>query len=129
MAVNGQDDKRFSPKEMGEAMNVPPHFLAKVLQQLSKKKIVCSIKGPGGGFYLSPENLKTQVIEVIYAIDGPAVFRSCILGLKKCSSEKPCPVHFQIYSFREGLRLQFEHQTIGGLSHGLEPDQLLNIEL
>jgi len=43
-------------------------FTSKILLELSRKKIITSVKGPGGGFYLSPKNLSIPIIEIIKAM-------------------------------------------------------------
>jgi Rrf2 family iron-sulfur cluster assembly transcriptional regulator len=127
LAMHHHQETKVSVKEMADTLAVPRHFLAKILQQLSRAGLISSIKGPGGGFYLSEENLSQSLIDIIQAIDGD-VLNSCILGLERCSSEEPCPLHFQVYSFREGLRLQLSHQSIAGLARNLTLDQIKSIE-
>lgn len=39
-----------SIKEMTDKLGIPYHFLAKILQDLSKKGLLSSLKGPTGGF-------------------------------------------------------------------------------
>ena len=63
LVVNGDENSRISPETIAETLEVPRHFLAKILQQLSKNGLVSSVKGPGGGFFLSPENRQQHVSE------------------------------------------------------------------
>ena len=37
-------------KEISAKLNIPSHFLAKILQNLTQDQLVVSFKGPGGGF-------------------------------------------------------------------------------
>ena len=113
LAVNSNQKNRIGVTEISESLEVPKHFLAKILQQLAKEELISSIKGPGGGFYLSKKNKEANLKGVIKAIDGPDLFEDCILGLKECSSENPCPLHTQAYGLREGLNYQLEYPTIG----------------
>ncbi|MBR9920232.1 MAG: Rrf2 family transcriptional regulator [Bacteroidetes bacterium] len=126
LALNGKGAKRFSPDTIAEALEVPRYFLAKILLQLSRGGLVSSAKGRGGGFYLSEENLARPVIDIILELEGKEFFKGCVLGLKRCSSAKPCPMHFQAIPLRDGLKFQLENQTIRELSNGLNPIQILN---
>lgn len=83
----------FNAEEVSKELKVPKEFVSKVLQILTNSGIVGSKKGKSGGFYLakSPSNIK--LINIVEAIDGLDVFKSCVLGFPGCSSEKPCPVH------------------------------------
>lgn len=124
LAMHVSLGKKVGVKEIAEALSVPQAFLAKILQQLSKSGIISSTKGPNGGFFMTPENLETAIIQVVITFDGEGVFNSCVLGLPTCSSENPCPLHMQAFAFREGLYYQLKHQTIGEIAKRAERDAL-----
>ncbi len=111
-----KDDYRVGVAELAEALKAPKHFLAKILQQLSKHGLVSSAKGPNGGFYLSEENQKATLEDVIICIDGSNVFSGCVIGLPQCSSDKPCPLHMQANAYRQGLQFHLKYQTIGEMA-------------
>ena len=93
LAVNSSEDKRIMVKDMSKVINVPQAYLAKLLQELSRKGIISSKKGRNGGFYLSVENRKLTLMDVVNVIDGKDKFNSCLLSLEKCNTDKPCPLH------------------------------------
>lgn len=93
-------DKKLSGKEIAEALDVPPPFLAKLLQELSKKNLISSSKGPRGGFYLTEDNRSAPLINVVNQIDGLAWFEQCTLGLPECGNVNPCPIHNAIQPFK-----------------------------
>lgn len=115
LAAHTSDSKKMGVDEVAESLQVPRHFLAKILQQLAKAGLISSSKGPNGGFYLSRENRKGNLHDVAVTIDGEDLFSSCILGLPVCSSANPCPLHTQAYIYREGLAYQFEKLSIQDL--------------
>lgn len=102
IAGNEQEGRRTGVKEIAEAINSPEAFTAKILQQLVRNGLLSSYKGPTGGFELSP-NKKIKLVDIVKAIDGNKLLESCVLGLKICSSENPCPVHFKYVEIREQL--------------------------
>lgn len=112
LAVHSSPERKVGVKEIAESLDVPQHFLAKILQQLSRHNLISSTKGPSGGFYMNPENLQENLRKVVESIDGPDVFSSCILGLPVCSSENPCPLHTKAFIYREGLLAIVDKQTI-----------------
>ena len=112
LEVNGNKQRKIGVKEVSDELKIPLHFLAKILQVLSKHGIISSSKGPGGGFYLNDENRKRPLIDLIDSIDGNEVFSSCILGLPECCDSCPCPLHVQAYAYREGLQYQVSHISI-----------------
>ena len=59
LAVNSNEDHRIMVKDMAEPINVPQAYLAKLLQELSKKGIISSKKGPKGGFFFKQRKQPT----------------------------------------------------------------------
>ena len=103
LALHTSDEKKLGVDEIASALNVPKHFLAKILQQLTKYNLATSSKGRNGGFYLTEENRNATLLPVIEAIEGPNLFTGCILGLPDCSGENPCSFHSQAVDFRDGM--------------------------
>src|SRR3954470_13871019 len=96
------DGSRVGIKEIATSIDSPEHFLAKILQDLSRKGIIQSAKGPNGGFYMDEHALKQPLTAVVEAIDGDGIFTGCALGLKQCSEVDPCPLHNQFKTLRTG---------------------------
>lgn len=116
LAVEGSKDKKLGVQNITDALNVPRHFLAKVLQQLAKNGLISSAKGPSGGFYLSEKNKENSLLDIIICFEGEDVFSNCVLGLPVCSAKNPCPLHTQYEAFKAGLDFQLKRQTIGELA-------------
>jgi len=95
-----RDGKRVGVKEIAEGIDSPVHFIAKILQELSKKGIVQSLKGPTGGFYMDSSSLNHTLADIVVAIDGDKLFHGCGLGLSECSEKRPCPMHFEFKKIR-----------------------------
>ncbi|MEZ4987271.1 MAG: Rrf2 family transcriptional regulator [Saprospiraceae bacterium] len=86
-------DGMLGNKELAAALGVPAPFLGKILQQLeSKQGLISSVKGPGGGFYLSREQLLNPLLEVILTIDGNDVLGTCILGFATMFFPEPLSI-------------------------------------
>ncbi len=84
----------YSIKEISEKLKIPSPYLAKILQTLSKREILASVKGPNGGFKLARSAELITLKDVVDSIDGLHAFDKCILGFEKCGSEENlCPVH------------------------------------
>lgn len=120
LAIHSSEEKKLGVKEVAEAIEVPKHFLAKILQQLSRHGLISSTKGPSGGFYLSDADRNNPLRKVVESLDGPEVFSSCILGLPVCSSENPCPLHSKAMKYRDGLLELIEGNTIEELGKRVE---------
>ncbi|GJM35579.1 MAG: hypothetical protein DHS20C18_45800 [Saprospiraceae bacterium] len=124
LAVHSSPENKVGVKAIAEDLQVPKHFLAKILQQLSRDQLISSVKGPNGGFYMADENLNVPMEKIIKSFDGMEVFTSCILGLPVCSAENPCPLHVQAFAYREGLYYQLQHQSIREMADRVKLQEL-----
>lgn len=97
--------------EIAEAIGSPVAFTGKILQQLVRKQVLSSCKGPNGGFFIK-DPCSLYLIEIIRAIDGNELFCSCVLGLQNCSDTKPCPLHYQIKPIRTQLLVEFSRKSV-----------------
>ncbi len=93
-------------KNIAEEEQIPSHFLAKILQQIARKGLLRSSKGPTGGFCLNVPAKKLKLIDIIDAVDGMHHFTACAGGLPECNSAKACslcdrwkPVQSRIMGF------------------------------
>jgi Rrf2 family protein len=113
IAQKSNTETRVGVKEISRGINAPEHFTAKILQELSRKNLVQSMKGPNGGFYLEKTDLKTSLADIVKAIDGDGIYNECVLGLKACSQKNPCPVHDEFKEIKKNLITMLEKNTIG----------------
>lgn len=70
-------------KDISERYSVPSDVLAKVMQKLTKAKLIMSHQGAMGGYSLARRAEEVSVMDVINAIEGPQV------GIAQCFSEEP----------------------------------------
>ena len=103
---------KIGSKQIADKLNIPAPFLAKTLQELTKKSIISSVKGPNGGFYLTPKNNKKTLFDIIECIDGLGKFESCFLGHEECNEMKPCVIHHLYYPFKNKLLDKLKTKTI-----------------
>ncbi len=113
-------EHKLGIKEIAEELELPVHFLSKILQQLVKHKIVQSVKGPHGGFYLSDKSKETTLLSIVEVIDGLGFFTNCGLGMKKCTETHPCPLHIDFKVYRDGLYFLFLNKKISDLIAKIE---------
>ena len=120
LAHNASENSKIGIKEIAKELELPVHYSGKILQQLTKSKIIQSVKGPNGGFYLDEKSQEVKLIKVIKVIDGLDFFTSCGLGLKECSEDHPCPLHDEFKVYRDGLWNLFNSKSILDLVSKIE---------
>ncbi len=120
IALHAAEDRKVGIKEVAKELDLPMHFIGKILQDLVRKGLIASVKGPNGGFYLSQPASEITIMDVVRVIDGVEGFKRCGLGMKKCSDEHPCPLHDDFKAYRDGLARVFNKRTIHDLVREIE---------
>ncbi len=120
VAQKSKDGVRVSIKQIAEGIDAPEPFIAKILQDLGKRKLINSVKGPNGGFYIDQFNSKCSVADVVKAIDGDGIYKDCVIGLKACSEKNPCPIHFEYKEIKKNLIMMLEDNTIADFNEKLD---------
>jgi Rrf2 family protein len=119
LAKHYPDKSNVGIKEISGDLELPLPFLAKILQQLAKHKILNSVKGPNGGFSLLKKPESITLLEIVKIIDGEGLFKNCIIHDGSCAevrrNKKTCPVHDDYSVIRASLINLFKNKTIAEL--------------
>jgi Rrf2 family iron-sulfur cluster assembly transcriptional regulator len=103
-------------KKISSDLSLPKPFLAKILQQLAKQKILSSTKGPHGGFSLSRDPKTITLFDIVNTIDGDDFFTNCVMHNGSCAGMKTdsphCPLHDDYEKTRADLIQLFSKRTI-----------------
>ena len=92
-----------SIKELTRRLELPYHFVAKILQRLTRKGLLNSLKGPTGGFTLGMPARDITLFHIVEAIDGTDFTKTCVLGFPECSGKNPCAAHEKWGVLRDGI--------------------------
>jgi Rrf2 family transcriptional regulator, iron-sulfur cluster assembly transcription factor len=110
------EGEKTSAKELTARLKVPYHFIGKILQDLTKKKLLVSLKGPHGGFGLGRPPEQITLLHIVDAVDGSAFAHSCALGFKECADRHPCSVHDSWKVLREEIYQMLARKNIAELA-------------
>lgn len=107
-------EKKVNIQEIAEGIGAPKSFTAKILQQLTNQenKIISSIPGPTGGFYITEDAKLKPIYSIIQAMGETDVIECCVLGLPSCSDETPCSLHKTYRNIKKDLLSMFKDKTI-----------------
>lgn len=106
-------------KSLAGRLSIPHHFLAKILQDLTRKRLLRSLKGPTGGFALALPAREITLFRIVEAIDGDGIATRCVLGFPECSAEHPCAVHNTWRGLREGIVAMLKKRNVAELARGM----------
>lgn len=112
-------DRRPGVEEIGKEIDAPVAYSAKILQTLTKRGLLLSMKGRGGGFFFQ-DGATLTLYDVIVAMEGDLFFTKCGFGLKDCCHDNPCPLHDQYLSIRGGFYQIVKSETIQGLADKIQ---------
>ena len=119
IASREEKNSKMGLIQISKDLKLPSPFLAKILQQLTKQKILISLKGPHGGFSLQRKPEKISLYDIVTTIDGDGIFTDCIIHNTKCgdveNKHKECPVHNDYAEIRMKLIQYFKNTTITDL--------------
>jgi Rrf2 family protein len=122
IALYGKD-KRLNIKDIAKGLDVPEPFLGKIMQILSKHKILASQRGIRGGFVFNKDPHEVTFYEIIKIIDGDDIFHQCILGVRICTMSpeyaENCPFHIKLDPIQEKLLHVFKNNSIGDFADQL----------
>ena len=121
-ALTCKEKQRIQVDEIARELAVPKYFLSKIMKNIVKHGILNSTKGPHGGFSLSEKTLSTPLLDLMIITNGDTQFNSCVLRLKKCNSNLPCPLHHKMETFKIELYQFFTQTTIGDLLETNQPN-------
>jgi Rrf2 family iron-sulfur cluster assembly transcriptional regulator len=104
-------------REISKVLNIPYHFLGKIMQTLVKKGIVVSHKGPKGGLALSKKPAEITMMDIVAAIEGTNFISECIIGYKKCDDTSKCPLHHAWCEKRDEIQQIFSNESLAKIMY------------
>ncbi|MFD2099108.1 RrF2 family transcriptional regulator [Flagellimonas iocasae] len=118
LALNSDEDHKIMVRDIFDVVHVPEAYLAKLLQELSRHNIISSTRGPKGGFYLSKNDRKRTLMDIIKIIDGERRINSCVMGIENCNMHNPCVLHKLVGVNKSNFIKVLESTTILDLTEG-----------
>ncbi|MDI6767125.1 MAG: Rrf2 family transcriptional regulator [Bacteroidota bacterium] len=109
-----------SIRDITDKLEIPYHFVAKILQDLTRKKLLRSHKGPSGGFSLGKSAKDITIFQIVEAIDGDGFLKNCLFGFPKCDSDNPCSVHEQWEKIREDINKMLTSKSIYEMTNSMK---------
>ena len=124
IAVHTKNGRKVGLQELSQSLEIPHHFLGKIMQDLVRHGILESSKGPNGGFYVSDSTLQTPLLDILKITDGSLIFNQCALNIKRCNAANPCPLHHDFAICRDGMLRAMSGKTLGGLAAEVESGEV-----
>lgn len=82
----------FQAAEIAKHTDIARPTVSKLLKQLTKRKILTSLRGVAGGYKLAFDPSKLSIADVITALEGPLAITECNLGKEYCVIGDHCQI-------------------------------------
>ena len=112
LAVRATEGKLVGTVDIARELDFPEAFLGKVLQNLVKKSLIVSVKGPGGGFYVLDKTCSYSILNIVEILEGLDFLNKCGLGMHACDDKNPCPIHEEYHPVKEKIRKALSKKTV-----------------
>jgi Rrf2 family protein len=122
-----QKDRPQTVQQVAEVTRVPAGYLAKVMQGLSRARLVRSQRGLHGGFTLAVPAAELTVWDVVEAVDPIRRIRSCPLGLP--GHMTLCPLHRRLDDALALVEKALKESTIAELLREPSPKKGIPVPL
>jgi Rrf2 family protein len=109
---------RVSADELIGTLKVPDAFLRRLLQELSRKGILFSHRGKGGGFSLRKEPSRISVGDVMRVFQKSLAMNDCRLKKHICPNRGDCPLRSKLLFIESNVLKELEATTIASLMKG-----------
>ncbi len=111
LAVN-QDRGPISLADISERQGISLSYLEQLFAKLRRSDLVCSVRGPGGGYLLSRDSREIYVAEIVDSVDEMVDATRC-QGRADCQNGETCLTHElwedlseQIHQFLSNIDLE-----------------------
>jgi len=95
--------KQCGASEIAEAEKIPMPFLWKILQDLTRKRLLRSSRGVRGGYALTKPATNVTLADVLKKMKSLGPLERCILGYRRCDDSKSCILHEQWTNVRDEM--------------------------
>ncbi|HRE39770.1 MAG TPA: Rrf2 family transcriptional regulator [Ignavibacteria bacterium] len=104
----------LTAKEISNKYKIPHELLAKILQRLSKEKILTSNQGINGGYKLNKQPSDISLEYIIKLFDGEKGIVECINGKSagECCIFDECTIKDPIIKLQKELEIYFSSKKI-----------------
>lgn len=112
---SGRSARPVTAKDLYSSIKAPRPFLRKILQELSKEKILFSSKGRGGGFRLSVPPDRVTLSRLARVFGGKRKPGSCHFGEETCPNRSFCALKSRMEEIEKRISSELEKTTLEDL--------------
>ena len=94
---------------------MPPELLAKILQRLSRERLIVSQNGPKGGYVLARHPREITVGQVVRALEGPIHIVECFEEDSECPQMARCNLRRPVQKIQAAISQLLDTMSLAEL--------------
>ena len=110
-----EDGGAVSVRRIAEEFSMPPELLAKILQRLSKERLIVSQNGPKGGYVLARRPMDITVGQVVRALEGPIHIVECLEEDSTCPQMARCTLRRPVQKIQAAMSQLLDTMSLAEL--------------
>lgn len=118
LAQMARDPKtKVTATQLAEDSRMPLPTVAKLLKDLTRERVLTSVRGAAGGYKLrqAPEDI--SVLRIIRALEGPIALTACVDGaVGGCNVESLCPMRGNWDQVNQAIGAALENVTLADMA-------------
>jgi Rrf2 family transcriptional regulator, iron-sulfur cluster assembly transcription factor len=114
---------------VAQALGVPGNYLAKVLNQLARVRVLRSERGPTGGFSLARPAYELTLDAIVEPFQQLQSNSRCLMGDRPCDHARPCAAHQHWSHIKSSFTSRLRHTTLAELVEPFTPDTSESLRL
>ncbi len=114
--ATGTRDRPVAIKALARAEGIPPSFLAKILRQLIRARLVSAKSGAQGGVALARPPAEISVLRILEVCEGSYERDDCIFYSATRCTGRNCPVYCLFRREEDRVRVALSAATVADLA-------------
>jgi Rrf2 family protein len=111
--------------EIAAREQIPGKFLQTILLELTRRGVVRSRRGHGGGYHLARDPATIDFGEVIRILDGPLALTPCVSQTAyqrcdECADEQLCGIRLVMKTVRDSTARILEGASLAGVNRAVD---------
>lgn len=122
LALNA-NQRPVSLADISDRQHISLSYLEQLFAKLRRKKLVNSVRGPGGGYQVANSLSHITIAEIIDAVDESVNAKKCD-GVTVCQGSEPCLTHYLWHDLDEKIHEFLANITLNDLVNRREIKEL-----
>lgn len=110
--------RRCMVRDIAEELDIPPFYLAKLMQPVARVGWLETLRGRGGGVRLARGVEHLTLMDILRLTEGERFTEECLLGFKDCEDASACVLHCQWQPIKKELVERLHQHTLASLAAG-----------